>query len=252
MDEIKYTGERLVSGEKTLWPMRVENLARYQFFASRIRGQRILDLGCGDGEGTGYLRNFCDWSVFSIDVAVEAIDHAHKVYSDKGEGLMLRMDARTLAFKECIFDGIISVEVIEHIENPDIYLSEASRVLQNEGIFILSTPNRIRTAPPKDKGSVWRAHVREYTPNELLEMTTRHFSHVELWGEQIPIYETNALRKIMGKFAPLFKKILPHYLRIRVLPALQYIIKPHLDIADVEFSLEKLQQAPTIVAVCKK
>jgi len=45
MEELAFTGERLVSGEKTLLTMRVENLARYYFFAERIKGQKILDMG---------------------------------------------------------------------------------------------------------------------------------------------------------------------------------------------------------------
>ena len=78
MEELAFTGERLVSGEKTLLTMRVENLARYYFFAERLKGQKILDMGCGDGDGSGYLRNFRDWSVYCIDIAEDTTRFARQ------------------------------------------------------------------------------------------------------------------------------------------------------------------------------
>ena len=161
------------------------------------------------------------------------------------------MDVLNLAFAESVFDGIISVEVIEHIHDPEAYLSEARRALKDGGVFILTTPNRLRTVSPNVKGSLWPAHVKEYTSSELFEMAKHHFSQVELWGEQIPGYEGNVFRKIMRYLAPLFKIILPHALRNRALPTLQFVIKPHLEIEDVEFSKEKIDEKPTLVLVCK-
>jgi len=252
VEELKYTGERIVSGEKTLLPMRIENLARYQFFAARMGGGKILDLGCGDGEGTGYLRGLADWDVYSIDIAADAVRFASKTYGGMGRGVIARVDVRRLAFEASAFDGIISVEVIEHIEHPEVYLSEARRVLKENGVFGLTTPNRLRTAPARCQGSSWRAHVREYSPSELINMTARYFPHVELWGEQIPVYEANIFRKFMRKLAPVFKRILPNGLRIRALPTLQYLIKSHLEINDIEFSKDNIDQKPTLVVICKK
>jgi SAM-dependent methyltransferase len=44
-------------------------------------------------------------------------------------------------FKNEIFDKIVCVEGIEHIENPNFLLREFSRTLKNKGILILTTPN---------------------------------------------------------------------------------------------------------------
>lgn len=60
MEELKYTGERFVSGEKNLLPIRVENLARYRFLVHWIQGKKIFDMDCGDGVGSGFLRGYCD------------------------------------------------------------------------------------------------------------------------------------------------------------------------------------------------
>jgi SAM-dependent methyltransferase len=252
VSNLSYTGERLVSNNKILEPMRVENLARYNFFAQRFAGEKVLDLGCGDGEGSGFLRNINTWCVYSVDIADDALRFAKKTYGQIGIGYFIRADIRHLAFKSNIFDGIISVEVIEHIEDPERYFCEASRILKGGGILILTTPNRLLTAPPNTCGSLWPAHVREYTPSELFSMASRYFSWVELLGEQVPIYENNIWRRVMRKFAPLFKNILPPSIRIRALPTLQFMIKPKLEIRDIEFSSKDIEEKPTLVAVCRK
>ena len=39
------------------------------------------------------------------------------------------------------FDVVVSDNVLEHVDNPDAFFSEVSRVLKKEGIFIAKTPN---------------------------------------------------------------------------------------------------------------
>jgi hypothetical protein len=56
---------------------------------------------------------------------------------------------------------------------------------------------------------------------------------------------------VMRQVSPFFKRVLPHALRIRALPALQFMIKSQLAIEDVEFSTDKIDQKPTLVLVCQ-
>ena len=44
-------------------------------------------------------------------------------------------------FENNTFDVIISLAVIEHLDDPSIFLREIYRVLKNNGILFLSTPN---------------------------------------------------------------------------------------------------------------
>lgn len=53
-------------------------------------------------------------------------------------------DALNLSFSDNTFDGVISVEVIEHMENDVRFIKESLRVLKKGGTLFFTTPNRLR------------------------------------------------------------------------------------------------------------
>jgi len=50
-------------------------------------------------------------------------------------------DACCLPFKDSSIDIVLSLDLIEHLASPDDFLSESVRVLKNNGMLIISTPN---------------------------------------------------------------------------------------------------------------
>ena len=46
-----------------------------------------------------------------------------------------------LPFADASFDGIVSIETIEHLENPWSFVRELARLLRPGGFLVLSTPN---------------------------------------------------------------------------------------------------------------
>jgi len=49
-------------------------------------------------------------------------------------------DATKLPFRNCTFDNYISIAVLEHVNQPEAMISEASRVLKDGGIIITGAP----------------------------------------------------------------------------------------------------------------
>jgi 2-polyprenyl-3-methyl-5-hydroxy-6-metoxy-1,4-benzoquinol methylase len=244
----RYTGERLVDGVDILKPMRYENQERFRFFNSLGAGGQILDLGCGTGEGSAFLSKDPKNHIIAVDFSYEAVLAAHALYSDSPTHWM-NMDGQSLSFKSGSFDAVISIEVIEHIPDPVAYLKEIRRVLRPNGYVMFSTPNKLRSSPTP--GSMWPEHLREFTPNELCDLLKSFFSQVNLFGEMVKVYEQHPLRLLIRKIAPWIKPILPHWIRVRGLHTVQFMIKPDLEPGDIVFSQENLDDLPTLIAICK-
>ncbi len=111
----------------------------YDYFLKeikRIKGLKILDVGCGmgeflelvvDNEGKPYGIEFSDYA--SDFVAKKGI----KVCNQNAEG--------KFCYDSKLFDIVTMWDVIEHLYNPGKALSEINRVLKKDGFLILSTPN---------------------------------------------------------------------------------------------------------------
>lgn len=100
----------------------------------------ILDVGCG----TGYLANeikklYPQAKVTGIDISKTALSLGKKEYK---KITLLEVDAeKAFPFTDNRFDLVISGEHIEHLKDPDTYLSEINRIMKKHGTLILTTPN---------------------------------------------------------------------------------------------------------------
>ena len=108
-------------------------------------GDRVLDLGCGDGRFTGELAT-AGASVVGIDVAEAALARARETYPDL-EFRLAPIDG-PLPLEDNSFDLVWASEVIEHIADTARWLSEVRRVLVPAGRLVVTTPShgRLRLA----------------------------------------------------------------------------------------------------------
>lgn len=93
------------------------------FFKGR---KKILDAGCGSGR---FVR---------MDSRITGIDS--NVTSPHGR--IRRGDVTKIPFPASHFDGVLSYQVLEHLDINQAYkmLSEVHRVLKKDGVFVLNTP----------------------------------------------------------------------------------------------------------------
>lgn len=105
----------------------------------KLKGERLLDIGCGDGSFTVMLKEAMGArEAVGIEVASEAVAEVEK----KGiQSYQLDIDTEPFPFDDNYFDIIYCGEIIEHLFNPDHLLQEVHRVLKPEGTCIISTPN---------------------------------------------------------------------------------------------------------------
>src|SRR6202050_2918702 len=118
---------------------------RSNFLSSYIRmGERVLDVGCGEGHFAAELGK-AGAEVVGIDVAAEPLRRARERHPE----LDLRQMTveGTWPLEDASFDAVWAGEVIEHVADTAGWLSEARRVLRSGGSLLLSTPDhgRLRT-----------------------------------------------------------------------------------------------------------
>jgi len=96
---------------------------------------KLLDIGAGYGFFLEIARQR-GWDVYGTELTDEAVNHC------KEKGLkMFKGELQNIDFGDLEFDVIISIEVIEHINNPNEYLKKANEILRKGGKFYLTTPN---------------------------------------------------------------------------------------------------------------
>lgn len=98
-----------------------------------------------------------------IDLSQNAIDFAAKHYSIENVNFRVG-DACSGEWEDDAFDGAVSFETIEHLEEPSKLLMHLRRGLRDGGMFLCSTPNEEQM--PFDRDS-FPFHVRHYSPLEL-------------------------------------------------------------------------------------
>jgi 2-polyprenyl-3-methyl-5-hydroxy-6-metoxy-1,4-benzoquinol methylase len=101
-------------------------------------GERILDVGCGEGRFAAELAR-AGLDVVAIDVAREALRRARAHH----EGLDLRQVpvSGVWQLEDASFDVVWAGEVIEHVADTAGWLSEVRRVLRPRGRLLVSTPD---------------------------------------------------------------------------------------------------------------
>ncbi|HET7051720.1 MAG TPA: class I SAM-dependent methyltransferase, partial [Solirubrobacteraceae bacterium] len=108
-------------------------------------GDRVLDLGCGDGLFTAELARV-GAAATGVEIAEAALRRARAGHPDL-DFRLAPIDG-PLPFDDVSFDVVWTSEVIEHVADTARWLSEVRRVLVPRGQLLLTTPShgRLRIA----------------------------------------------------------------------------------------------------------
>jgi 2-polyprenyl-3-methyl-5-hydroxy-6-metoxy-1,4-benzoquinol methylase len=117
---------------------------------SMKRPGRLLDLGCGPGIFLAMAQER-GWDSYGVDVSEHAIDFAKRRFGIKAFAGQLK-DA---PFPSGSFDVVTLWDVVEHFPDPIRDLREVGRVLRDDGIILMNTPN----ADSPMRSLAWLAYV---------------------------------------------------------------------------------------------
>ena len=154
------------------WLIEAEHLARYRWVAPLVRDKRVLDAGCGTAYGSAILAGANATEVVGVDHDAAVLESVRP--SMPGNVSLEAADVRNLPHADGSFDVAVCFEVIEHVDDPEDVVAELRRVLRNDGLLVVSSPNR--GVYPSGNPH----HKREFLPDELAKMLASRFDGVRL------------------------------------------------------------------------
>lgn len=104
------------------------------------KGAKILDMGCGQGALSMRLSDL-GYQMVACDQNVEDFKASGKIpFFSLNFNSSFEIE-QFITENENTFDGVLGIEVIEHVENPWEYIRNLKRLVKPGGFIFVSTPN---------------------------------------------------------------------------------------------------------------
>lgn len=220
------------------------HMKRYQFAAGFCGDKVVLDAACGVGYGSRFLADIAR-EVAGVDISAEAVSYAQEHYQKENIHFRL-MDVCNLEFPSGYFDIACSFETLEHLSQPLKFLAQIRRVLKEDGILIVSTPQVRRTVlKPKNP-----YHRVEFSRGDFSAALGRYFSRVEILGQR---RRQSAAHYWIQK-ADVFhlRGLLPGLLRRKICHSVATRSWDEAGTEDFIISDKSMAWASELIAVCRK
>jgi SAM-dependent methyltransferase len=107
-----------------------------QAAGSSVRGQTLVDMGCGPGRFIDVARSK-GARVIGIDYSA-AVDVAHDNFRSDPDVCVCQADALKLPLRSASVDGVFSIGVLHHTPNPEKGVKQAWLALRDNGWFAVS------------------------------------------------------------------------------------------------------------------
>lgn len=121
----------------------------------------FLEVGCGTGFVLSGVARACpEVALSGSEIFLAGLSHAAKRVPSAH---FMQMDARRVPFAE-EFDAIGAFDVLEHIEEDEIVLTQLHRAIKPGGVLLLTVPQHPWLWSASDE---YACHVRRYTRAEI-------------------------------------------------------------------------------------
>ncbi|TFG14380.1 MAG: class I SAM-dependent methyltransferase [Promethearchaeota archaeon] len=144
-----------------------------------------VDLGCSGNSLICFLENILHKSYYDL-ASIPLIQYSKiklKKINRKDVNEYwhpLCGDLTALPYKDGSFDFVCALDVLEHIKNDKLAISEISRILKKKGILIITVPHRMKFYTQQDK---LIGHYRRYEVDELFSVFSKfHLRNIKIFG----------------------------------------------------------------------
>ncbi len=151
--------------EKEHWLMQIrrtivqDNLAKY--LTKNPKNTKLLDFGCGSGIFVEELEK-AGFDAHGVDISDEAV----RFGALQGVKNLSVMDSHRINFSDNTFDVVLSMDVLEHLEDESWAIKEIERILKPGGVFVVMVPAYMFLWGVQDEVA---HHYRRYTKSGLLK-----------------------------------------------------------------------------------
>jgi len=142
----------------------------------------VLDIGCATGTLLAFLRDR-GWNVKGIEIS-PAAEYARNVRQLDVKNIPLE----EITFPSGSFDIVLASHLIEHLNEPFLFLKEVHRILKDEGKIFITTPN-INGLQAYIYGGKWRSAIFDHlylfsahTLKKMLKRTGFKVEKLSTWG----------------------------------------------------------------------
>ncbi len=184
------------------------HLERYEYAGKHVLPGDLMDVACGVGYGSFYLaENYSSHleSIVAADIDEASIQHARKNYAHPKITFTIS-DAMTARIGQNV-KTIISLETIEHLENPELFIKHVSAQLGSGTRFIASVP----ITPSMDANPF---HLHDFSKKRFInEFIKNGFREVDSLLQIQPFNPFKVLGKSSGSVDHLRKSIFTFYLK---------------------------------------
>ncbi len=152
--------------EKEHWLMKIrrtivqDSLDRY--LGKAPKHTKLLDFGCGSGIFVEELEK-AGFDAHGVDISDEAV----RFGALQGIKNLSTIDSHKINFPDNTFDVVLSMDVLEHLEDEEWALKEIERILKPNGIFVVMVPAYMFLWGVQDEVA---HHYRRYTKGTLLKV----------------------------------------------------------------------------------
>jgi len=178
--QLPFTGERFVP--EAQGNIVIEHYHRYLFAKQFVVGKTVLDIASGEGFGSDLLASSGAKKVYGVDISRTAVTHAKKKYTS-GNLEFICGECAHIPLPDNSVDVITSFETIEHHDQHEESMREFRRVLKDDGILVISSPDKKTYSDERNYNNEY--HVKELYFDEFKQLICNHFSHANFYQQKI-------------------------------------------------------------------